>query len=160
MTSRIRIVYPATVPPELGAVEEQVAAKSTDKPDEFELAGHAFLAPLGPGDIVRVDDDHNVVEVVHLEPQFIYHVDLHLPADFLAGPLSDAHPAKRIAERLFGEWERDTWITVMTDFVCVVSSRSDKWINDKVRSSKYVEHMTLTRTPDTTSVPLVASPVL
>jgi hypothetical protein len=158
----VTITYPTTVPPELGAVVEQVDAKPVHQAalNHWELTGHAFLAPLGPGDNGKCDVAGNVVEVVHLEPQFIYHVDLHLPADFFAGPLPDIHPARRISERLFGEWERDTWVTVMTDFVCVVSSQSEKWINDKVRSSKYVEGLTCTRTPDTTSVPLVASPVL
>lgn len=160
MTSQLSIVYPKTVPPELGAVEEQIIAKATDDPHLFEVAGHAFMMPLGPGDIVRIDDDHNIVEVVHLQPQYIYHVDLHLPADFFAGPMPDDHPAKVTMERLFGEWQRDTWITVLTDFVCVVSSQSDRWIEDKVRRSKYVEAMTLTRTPETTSVPLEAKPVL
>lgn len=155
--TQVTITYPPT---ELGAATEQVRGTIDPTTGLVELTAHTFLMPLGPGDVVRADDDGNLIEVVRLQPQFIYHVDLHLPADYFAGPLPDAHPAKRIAERLFAEWKRDAWVTEMTDFVVAVSSQSQLWINDKVRSSKYVEHVTLTRTPDVKSVAIEAQPVL
>ena len=157
--TQVTITYPTH--PDFGDNVEHVNAREVpDQPGRWELTGHAFLTPLGPGDVVEADDDMNLTSVVSLEPQFIYHVELHLPADYLAGPLPDAHPAKRISERLLAEWKRDAWVTELHGFTVAVSSQSQKWLDDKVKASKYVEHMTLTRTPDVESVAIEVQPVL
>ena len=126
---------------------ETIAARATEVADEMELRAHSFLTPLGPGDVVRIDAEGEVLDVVHLEPQFIWEVALHLPADFLAGPLPEHHPARVIVEGLAETWGRDASVTQMTLFNLVISSQSERWFKDTVAGSKYVEHIAVTRTP-------------
>lgn len=135
------ITYPT------GAVET-LRTRPTDMPGHVELRSHSFLTPLGPGDVLTVDEDGRVTGVVSLEPQWIYTVDLHLPADFLAGPMPDHHPAVVAAEQLAVDWARDTEVTQMTLFNLFVSSKSERWFADVVATSRYVEHAELIRTPD------------
>ena len=110
------------------------------------------MQPLGPGDVVTIDDEGRFTGVVSLEPQWIYMVDLHLPADFLAGPLPPHHPAVIAAEKLAADWARDTEVTQMTLFQILVSSKSERWFTETVLTSRYVEHAELLRSPDTASV--------
>lgn len=145
-TTSVSIHYPS------GDVET-VTARATNVADEMELRAHSFLLPLGPGDVVRVDEERAVVDVVSLDPQWIYHVDLHLPADFTAGPMPENHPAMKVWNQLVEEWSRDSSVTVLTTFTLVVSSRSERWLKDKVQSNKYVEGFEITRTPETRDIP-------
>lgn len=140
---------------------ETIAARPTDKPDEYELRAHGFLVPLGPGDVVRVDDSMMVQDVVSLDPQLIYHVDLHLPMDFFGDtPLPDDHPAVVAVEKLVDEWQRDTTVTLLTTFSMVISSKTQRWFDEKVAGHNFVQATLLTRTTDVRTMPIEANPAL
>jgi hypothetical protein len=139
---------------------ERIKARSTVTAGEFEVRSHAFLCPLAPGDRVRVDANAQITEVVSLEPQFVFHVDLHLPIDFLAGPLPAHHPGVRIANQITEGWARDTTLTHLTTFNFVISSSNWRWFDENVNRSRYVDFSTMTRTPVTTEFHLECSPVL
>lgn len=137
-----------------GAATEDIPVVPTATPQHVELRRHSFLLPLGPGDVVEVDEQGVVTRVVSLAPQWIYMVDLHLPADYLAGAIDGNHPAARAVNELVAEWSRDTAVTMMHGFAMVVSSTSERWFEEKVRSSKYVEHCEELRNPRTETVVL------
>lgn len=136
-----------------GATEE-IPVAPTDTPRHVELKRHSFLLPLGPGDVVEVDEGGTVTGVVSLAPQWIYMVDLHLPADYLAGAINGNHPAARAVNKLVAEWSRDTAVTMMHGFAMVISSTSERWFEEKVRASRYVEHCEELRNPRTETVVL------
>ena len=127
---------------------EKIMGEETETPRHVVLRGHSFLTTLGPGDVVEVDEHGFATRVVSLAPQSVYEVDLHLPADYLAGPLPDVHPGKTGANALWEEWQKrdDVTITQMTTFMARMTA-NDTRVNQTVRTHRFVEHVELLRTP-------------
>lgn len=143
----VDLIYPGKMPGKIDAWTEHLRMRPTQTPGQVELTMHSFLTLLAPGDVVQVADGC-ITEVVSLRPQWVYIVDLHLPKDFLQVPMTDDHPGVRKAEALFERWERDTPVTMSTSWRARVSTTSEQWFIDNVRSHKYVEHVELVRSPD------------
>lgn len=131
---------------------EAVPSRATDHPLHFELRRHVFLTPLGPGDVVAVTESMQMIGVVSLKPQWIYEVDLYLPADYLTSTLPPEHPAVKTASRLVDQWSRHAPVTLLTTFSMVMGSPSPHWFHENVASSRYVLGSSVIRTPDVASL--------
>lgn len=131
---------------------ETIPVRGTNHPLHFELRRHVFMAPLGPGDVVAVNQSMEVVDLISLKPQWIHEVDLHLPSDFLTSSLPPEHPAVRIANRLVDQWSRHTTVTLLTTFCMVMGSPSPRWFDENVANCRYVLGSSIVRTPDLRSL--------
>lgn len=130
-------------------VTETLAGRSVEGTDSslVELRTHATFIPLGPRDIVRVDDGGQVQGIAHVEPLFSLEIYFHLPKDATFGmtPTKD-HPAVMAIDCLVSQWRTDALVTHQ-GFVLRISSPSHHWLSDNVLSHPFVAFHELIRTP-------------
>lgn len=131
-----------------GIVDEKIAAIPAGD-GLAELRGHAYFMPLGPGDIVRIDDDGGVLGVVHLALIRTYQVHFPLPEQIQFGvtpPPCD--PTRRVVAAVLKRWEAATVVTQSSNYTARVSSVSLSWLEQEVVNNPLVEYCELVRDED------------